>query len=911
MGPYLLLALVLTCPLLAQGILPLTTPKQAFGFDVGDDYSVINYSQMEAYWKRLDAESDRMLLTDIGATAEGRRQYMAIVSSPANLAKLDLYKSIAERLAHAENLTPAEAQALAKTGKAVVWIDGGLHATETVGSQQLVEMVYQMVTRTDDETMRLLDDVIQLYVPANPDGQELVANWYMREPDPLKRNSGNLPRLYQKYIGHDNNRDFFLSAMPETTNMNRQMFIEWFPQIVYNHHQTGPAGAVVFIPPFRDPFNYNLDPLIPLGIEAVGTAMHSRLVEEAKGGSTMRTGSDYSTWWNGGLRTVSYFHNMIGLLTEIIGNPTPIDVPLVPARQLPHGDLPLPITPGKWRYRQSIDYEISQNRAVLDYASRYRETLLMNIYRMGRNSIERGSKDSWTITPKRITAVKAEAANQAPVNAAGGNGGGNGGNGNNARVPVALYNDVLHAPQFRDPRAYIIPATQSDVPTAVKFINTLLKTGVTVLRATSDFRAAGKPYPAGSFVVKTAQAFRPHVLDMFEPQDHPDDIAYPGAAPTPPYDITGWTLAMQMGVKYDRIVEGFDGPFERVNGLTTPRPALISGAPNPQAYCIGHETNDAFIVVNRLLKAEREVMWMQTGGAFCTPASEESRSIVTSAAAELGVAAEAVAKMPSGTARKLKTVRIGLYDQYGGLAPSGWTRFLLEQFEFPHEIVYPQTLDAGNLRSKYDVLLFPDEAYRSTGGRANDNQRNDAIPLEFRSMTGRITNDKTVPQLKTFVEAGGALLTIGSSTGLASLVGVPVSDYLTTAGTDLATRPLKREEFYIPGSLMKVSVDTTHPLAHGMPAESIVFFDSSPVFKTTSTAVRSIATYSSTESLASGWAWGQKYLNGGTAVAEASVGEGKVILYGPEVAFRAQPHGTFRLLFNGIFFGSTENVVLP
>ena len=204
-----------------------------------------------------------------------------------------------------------------------MWIDGGLHATETVGSQQLMEMVYQMVSRTDPETMRFLNDVIVLYVQANPDGQELVANWYMREKDPLKRSMNGLPRLYAKYVGHDDNRDFYMSNMKETTNMNRQLFLEWFPQIMYNHHQTGPAGAVVFIPPFRDPFNYNFDPLVPLGIEMVGTAMHSRLVAEGKGGSAMRTGANYSTWWNGGLRTVTYFHNMIGILTEIIGNPDP------------------------------------------------------------------------------------------------------------------------------------------------------------------------------------------------------------------------------------------------------------------------------------------------------------------------------------------------------------------------------------------------------------------------------------------------------------------------------------------------------------------------------------------------------------------------------------------------------------
>jgi hypothetical protein len=891
MGRFFSLTLLAASSLWAQGLLPVTTPRQAFGFDIGDDYSVVNYSQMEAYWKQLDTESDRMLLTDIGPTAEGRRQYMAIVSSPANLTKLDLYKSIAERLAHSETLTPAEAQALARTGKAVVWIDGGLHANETVGAQQLIEMVYQMASRTDEETLRLLDDVIQLYVPANPDGQELVSNWYMREADPLRRSDAGLPRLYQKYIGHDDNRDFFLSAMPETTNMNRQLFLEWFPQIVYNHHQAGPPGTVVFIPPFRDPFNYNLDALIPLGIEMVGSAMHSRLVAEGKGGSTMRDGSSYSTWWNGGLRTVSYFHNMIGLLTEIIGSPTPIDVPLVPGTQLPRGDMPLPIAPGKWHYRQSIDYEISQNRAVLDYASRYRETLLMNIYRMGRNSIERGSRASWTITPKRIAALRAEVSKNP-----------------NGRVPPELYSEVLRDPKYRDPRGYIIPSTQADFPTAVKFVNSLLKTGITVMRATSGFRAAGKQYPAGSFVVKTAQAFRPHVLDMFEPQDHPDDFLYPGGPPIQPYDITGWTLALQMGIQFDRMLEGFDGPFERINGLASPPPALVTGTANPQAYCIGHETNDAFIAVNRLLKANLDVYWMRDG-AFCATATNVSRDIVTTAAAELGVPAQAVERMPRGAARKLKPVRIGLYDQYGGLAPSGWTRWLLEQFEFPFNVVFPQALETGSLRDKYDALIFTDEAYQSRN--STPQPRAETIPLEYRSMLGRISPERTVPPLKAFAEAGGAVLTIGTSTALAGLLGVPVTDYLLAPRPDGTERTLSREELYVPGSLLRMNLDTSHPLAHGMPPETVVFFDNSPVFRLPNGSTKQVGWYGGTESLVSGWAWGQQRLNGGTAIAEASVGDGKVILYGPEVAFRAQPHGTFRLLFNGIFFGSAENVVLP
>ncbi len=546
----------------------ITSPQEALGFNIGDDYRVANYTQLESYWKKLAAESDRMKLVDIGLTAEGRHQYMAIISSAENLRRLAYYKDISAKLAQADGLTDEEAHALAHQGKAVVWIDGGLHATETVGSQQLMEHVYQMVSRTDPETMRFLNDDIQLCVQANPDGQELVANWYMREADPKKRKLDYLPRLFQHYIGHDNNRDFYMSNMPETTNMNRQLFLEWFPQIVYNHHQTGPAGAVIFMPPFRDPFNYNFDPLIPLGVEAVGTAMHERLVAEGKGGSAQRTGANYSTWWNGGLRTITYFHNMIGLLTEIIGNPTPMQIPLVADKQLPTGDWPLPVAPQLWHYRQSIDYEITNNRAVLDYASRNRETLLYDFYLMGRNSIRNGSQDHWTITPDRIDALRAAASP-----------------GDRNSLPLDLYAKVLHDPAHRDARGYIIPSNQPDFATATTFVNALLKTGITVFEASDTFQVNGKPYPAGSYIVKTAQAFRPHVLDMFEPQHYPNDFEYPGGPPIPPYDSAGWTLALQMGIEFDRVLDGFDGPFRRLNDLLAAPTACGNRAASAGRVC--------------------------------------------------------------------------------------------------------------------------------------------------------------------------------------------------------------------------------------------------------------------------------------------------------------------------------------
>src|SRR5580692_8447462 len=439
------IALLAALGLSAQTARHITSPKEEFGFNIGDDYRLVNYTQLEAYWKKLASESDRIKLTDIGMTAEGRHQWMAVITSPANLKNLAHYQGISRKLAAAEGLSSDQAHALASEGKSVVLIDGGLHATETAGSQQLLEMVYQMLSRNDAETMRLLNDDIILFVAANPDGQELVANWYMREKDETRRTMNGLPRLYNKYIGHDDNRDSLTSNMPETANMNRQLFVEWNPQLMYNHHQSGPAGEVIFIPPLRDPVNHNLDPLVTLGIQAVGTAMHERLVAQGKGGSGMRTQANYDGWWDGGIRNTCTYHNTISIITEIIGSPTPMEIPLIPEKQLYISDLPLPIAPQPWHFHQTMDYLMETNRGMLDYASRNREQLLYNIYRMGMNSIERGSADSWTITPKRIDALRAAAGEPAGGRSAAVAGGGDSpGGGAPARgVSAALYEKVL------------------------------------------------------------------------------------------------------------------------------------------------------------------------------------------------------------------------------------------------------------------------------------------------------------------------------------------------------------------------------------------------------------------------------------------------------------------------------------
>src|SRR5690554_1572592 len=306
------------------------SPKEHFGFNIGDDYQLANYTQTEAYFKKLAAASDRALIEWAGETSEGRDQYLLVVSSPENLENIQHYKAISQQMARAE-MDDAQARVLAETGKPVVWIDGGLHATETVAMHQLIETFYQLLSRNDAETQRILDEVVILLFHCNPDGQELVSNWYMKDEDVTQRNK-RTPTMYHKYVGHDNNRDFYMNNLKETTTISRLQYIEWNPQMIYNHHQTAPAGAVVAGPPYRDPFNHVIDPFLITGIDGVAAAMANRLNQEDRPGYTRLSGSVFSTWWNGGLRTTPYYHNSIGILTEIIGDPTPSQVPLVPDR---------------------------------------------------------------------------------------------------------------------------------------------------------------------------------------------------------------------------------------------------------------------------------------------------------------------------------------------------------------------------------------------------------------------------------------------------------------------------------------------------------------------------------------------------------------------------------------------------
>ena len=420
----------------------------------------------------------------------------------------------------------------------------------------------------------------------------------------------------------------------------------------------------------------------------------------------------FSTWWNGGLRTTPYYHNQIGILTEIIGNPTPSQVPLVPERLIPNNGTPYPVTPRDWHFKTSIDYSVSLNYAILNHAVRHGDELLRNIYLMGRRSIEKGQKDTWTPYPKYAQAVEdayEKARDEGKVQAS---------RSWRSGLPGEFYKEVYQDQERKDPYGYILPVDQADFPTAIKFLNALIKSGIKVHKATQDFNVNGKSYPTGSYIVKTAQAFRPHVIDMFEPQDHPNDFLYPGGPPIRPYDAAGWTLAFQMGSEIDRIMEDFDGPFEAVpygEIQTPPAKSLANGS----GYLIDIRGNNAFMAVNDLLKAKVKV-FRTTDTVDGLPAGSfyvgsAGKTILQKAAQEYGVYGK-----PSSKPRELKEIspaRIGLYDYYGGSMPSGWVRWMLEQFHFDFKQVFPQEINTGSLNEKYDVLLFIGPGIPSVGSR--------------------------------------------------------------------------------------------------------------------------------------------------------------------------------------------------
>ena len=844
----------------------LTTPESVIGFAPCTDYKLANYEQIAAYFRALDEVSARMRLVEIGETAEGRTQLMAIISSEANMRNLDRYQDIAQTLAKGR-VSETQARALADEGKAVMWIDFGLHSTEVAHGQTAPWMAFNAVSDESEEMQFIRDNVIFLLLPnMNPDGTTLVADWYMQHVGTEFENAP-IPELYQKYVGHDNNRDWFMFNQPETQNVGRQLYAEWFPQIVYNQHQTGPFPSRIFIPPFDEPVNPNIPPLVMRGINAVGTAMGRRFDQEGKSGVVSQIG--YDTWWNGGMRTAPYFHNMVGILTEAShasAAPAVYDPERFPERFAngesttePSAFYPNPYTGGEWHIRNTCEYMLTGSMAVLDIGAKRRQEWLYNIYQMGRDAIAAGEDET-----------------------------------------------------------YVISAEQRDPGTAAKLVNVLRWGGIEVERANASFMLDGVAYQAGSYVIPGAQPFRPHLTDLLNPQVYPDRRLYPGGPPDRPYDISGWTLSFQMGVE----VAQHSGLGARRSELSLepvdwaePPAGSVAGRASV-AYAIDTRANDGFTAINRLLAAG-EMVHRVTGeidvggaswpaGTFLVTAADGTDARVQQVATSLGLTVGALDEPPPVGMLRLRQPRVGVYHAWGGNMDEGWTRWVLEQFEFPYTSLHDAEIRAGNLHAQYDVIVLPDATYRSMLRGVSAAQ----MPPEY---TGGMTI-RGMANLHDFVTDGGTLVAMDTAAELPlELFDLPIRD--VTAGQD-------DSDFFIPGTLLRLEVDTSHPLGFGMPAVATAFFARSPAFAIGRPPSRSerwtgvtpeppetitaVASYPSDDLLKSGWLMGEGVITERAAVVDAVVEDGRIVLLGFRTQHRGQPHGTFKLLFNSLYVAASE-----
>jgi hypothetical protein len=827
------------------------SPASSFGFEPCAERQLATYEEIAEYFRALDAASDRMRLFEIGKTAEGRTMLLSVVSSEENLKRLDRYKTIAKRLALAKDLGDEEARALAKEGKAVVWIDFGLHSTERAHAQTAPLLAYQAVTEETEEMRAIRENVILVLIPnINPDGTALVVDWYKKvKGTPFEESSP--PELYQKYIGHDNNRDYYMFNQPESRNVAKQLYTEFFPQIVYNQHQEAPFPARIFVPPFEDPMNPNIPPLVMRGINLVGEAMTRRMDQEGKPGVVSRL--QFDTWWNGGMRTAPYFHNMVGILTET-GHSSPMTVDYDSEKfpktfangestSEPSTYYPNPFRGGTWRFQDSCSYMMSGSMAVLEIGSDRREEWLYDIYRMGRDAIEKGASET-----------------------------------------------------------YVISAEQWDPGTAPKLVNVLRWGGVDVEQATAAFSAGGKSYPAGSWLVRGAQAFRPHLTDLLNPQVYPDRRLYPDGPPEKPYDITGWTLPFQMGVTVEKVLEKVKAETKPVE-FAEAAPTRLEGR-GGWGYAIDARSNDAFTAVNRLLKAGVELSRATRAigdwppGAFVLPAGAADR--IDSAVRGLGVRVQPLGSAPSNLV-PVRSPRIGLYHGWGGNIDEGWTRWVLEQFEFPYVSLYDADLRAGRLADKFDVIVLPEASLEQMLGGLDEG----TMPSEY---TGGMT-PKGAFHLYEFTSNGGTLVAMDAAAEL------PLELFSIQVRNVVADEP--ESEFFIPGTILSIQVDNEHPVAWGMPEDAGAFFAESPAFEVGRDPTRFeeqrgiepglgdgyhiVASYPKEKLLMSGWLMGEKVIAEKAAVVEAPVGSGRVILLGFRVQHRGQSHQTYKFLFNSLF----------
>jgi ribosomal protein S18 acetylase RimI-like enzyme len=850
---------------LAESRSSIPTPASVFGFEPGADYKLATYDQSIEYFRRLAASSKYIRLVEAGKTSQGRTMYFALISTPDNLSRMERNREIWQRLAHPQGLTDAQAEQLAHDGKALVHIDGGLHSTEVAGPQHTPLLAYDLLrTANQPATRAILENVVLMLWPTiNPDGQQMVADWYMKNVGTPSELSG-LPQLYQEYVGHDNNRDAYMLNMIESRAIEHT-WRQWEPQIIYVHHQSGPFPTRIWLPPFSDPVGVDAPYLMSREVNMVGMAIAKRLEEHGQVGAT-HMGTAFDAWYPGYIDYAPNFKNIVAFWTETAlyryATPHEYTINDFPQnmRDLRPGSLyASPWPPGPWRLRDAVDYMETASLAVLEYASKYKDSLLFDRYKAGRDQIARGRREP--------------------------------------------------------PYAYVIPQRQRDPVAAVELLRRLAFGGVRVSQLTDTINVDDVTWPAGTWVVPTDQEFAALAREVLNIQQYPDVRQYPGGPPERPYDAAGWTLPLQMGVSFVALktplteemrarmkllgpmpdvkaeAEPYNAstrdaaPFDSVPGagFDTSRSAAAIVPPDGRvtgtgtALTLDPAQNNAYRAMNHAwtLGARVTVTNGRFGLVGLTPDQETELVSSLALVAERGAA---------GTV--IRRPRIGLFRPSGGSIDEGWTRWVLEQYGFEYVTLRPADFKTP-LADRVDVVILADDARvpierASRGGTRGGVRAESADRLSATDLAS----------FEGFIRSGGTLVCLNTASNFAiDHFKLPVKNVVAELGPD---------EFFLHGTIVQVTTDPLTDVMAGMPEKAAIFVDNSPVFETLDGFEgHALAKYQAVGSpLLSGYLIGDEYLNGKAAALDVDVDAGHIILLGFRPEWRGQSFGTFKVLFN-------------
>ncbi len=881
---------------------PTQSPDQFFGFHIGADGELARYPKIVEYLQHLAKSTSRVKFEEIGKTTMGNPYVLATISAPENLAKLDRLVEINRRLADPRGLSEAEAKRLAQEGRAFYFVYGTIHSTEVGNTQSLIEIAHRLATDDSPDIKQILDNDVVLLVPSqNPDGQYLVIDhWYKTKGTPYTR---TYPDLYHKYVGHDDNRDWFMFTQKET-RLALQVQNKYKPIITHDMHQMGSGGARIFVPPFDDPYDVNVHPLIAQGIMTAGQAMASALVAEGKGGVEWL--SRYDLW--SPARQYMVYHGQPRILSEIAS--VNLADPLINRDGSPMGpqearwNFPLPYRKSEWRLRDIVDYGNTVAFAGMSYVAKYRTQWLENFYRIHADWVNRTDP----------------------------------------------------------PYAFVVPAAQPDPFETYEMLDILRTAEVEIHRATAPFKAGGTDYLAGSWVIKTAQPYGAFAKTMLERQKYPDLRLYPGGPPKAPYDVTGQTLWMLMGVHVDQIEKPFDAALELVKAPQA-APGLFPRDPKP-LYTFGPSSNAAFIAVARLQAANVPVARFadsrtMVAGTWIVQGTADAQRILADVARTTGLQVQGQNGPLTGDVYRLKPhTRIGLW-RGANVMPAGWLKWVFEQYGFNHKAIV-STDFAGDLASQYDSIVLPDGTSRNTIVNGLSPERNGK---EWEWAYG--VGEPGWTKLAEWVRGGGTLVAIGSAVETArQLLDLPIEAVLPEpragrgagnggegAGAGRGGRGARgaaqaaaappppdpngvlREAFsspasldavlrdrvidpttlfYCPGSLLQNEFNTAHPVAFGMPAAWPIFFEGDQAYRLKSgfdIQSEVVSRYPARGSiLQSGWLLGEDLLRDQANVVAFHVGKGYVVTMGSQVDFRAQPRATFKLIFNAMFHGPSTRI---